>query len=153
MQQITASTISLFLQHQDGLTDMVYGVFGLMDFGHVYRHSDTLSTTLKVAHVARGVFYILARLVHKIGYPSPLPFLSACLLGVGLHGYEAVKGDCGYHTTKNTLGAISDIAYIIFCFVPHPVFLGCGLMAASVKFMMSTGPVLIPCCRKMWGRV
>jgi hypothetical protein len=151
--QIIATTASLFLDYQDGLIDAVYGSYGLMDFGHVYRHYDTLTTTLKVSHLARGVFYILARVVHKMGYPSPLPFLSACVLGVGLHGYEAIKGDGGYHTTKNSLGAISDIAYIIFCFVPHPLLLGCGLVAASVKFMMSTAPVVIPCCRKMQGKV
>lgn len=146
---LTAAT-SFFFRNQKDLTDLVYGVFGIMDFIHVYRHSEELSTTLKVAHIARGAFYIFARAFPRMGIGSPLPFITACVLGVGLHAYESNKSPDRYTMTKNALGAISDLSYVIFFFAPNPVLFSLALVTAGIKFTMAATPVAVkmfkPCC-------
>lgn len=142
MNSTVHSAANFISQNYQGLAHATYGVFGLMDFIHVYRHPE-MTTTLKVAYLARGFFYVAAKTMYLINFPTGIPFFTANLLGFGLHSIECRNSSNGYEQAKQTFGIISNIAYMILLRVPHPGILCIALLAGGTKIILSAARMQI----------
>lgn len=134
------------IQHEREIGDIAYGSFGLADFFHVVNENE-LTTRLKVAYFARGFFYIASRVLPYVGVVSKLPFLTACVLGIGLNTKELREGKDHYSKTKSRFGLISNIAYIIFTLSPHPATFSIAILSGAVKVTMGLIPAVGQWCR------